>query len=467
MQRLGLYNNGNKCWLNSMVQFFCGIREINNYLNQYKGDDIFTNNLKELKEIIYKENKVNYDNLSEKEKVDYQLKIKNNMIKAIMPNWDCNRQQELLEFFLFLCWDKTYTFINQLFATRFKKITIFNTKMDENKECKTYTERDNDDPVPISQISSSNIEKNDNIIDKIYLEYAINFDDIDCNDDPKIKLKGVKVGIIHNPMKSNYIFINYDQAIPNYVDQPGLGIENIGSYNFKPIKLYCRFSFNNNFYIIQGIIIHTGGVNGGHYFYREYDDNTEKWTEYNDRDVITKNIKLEFNNFHLDNISEKPVCIIYKKVEQNLFINKRYEQINFNFDNYVKKIEEKLYIKLDTPELITRLNNIAKLKIQYKNDKNENFKKEFEQEEEIINEILTKELLLLQKEIVQQQPVQPLPPQPQPLPVPVQPLPLPVQPQKLPQPLPVQPVQPQGPGKKSIDELSESLNKYFDLFKNK
>ena len=482
MPRLGLYNNGNKCWLNSLVQFFCSIPEISKFLTEYKGTNDIIIKLKELNDIIYNKANDNYNRLSNEDNKDKQKEIKDYIIKNIKnsqnesTNYECDRQQDITEFFYLLYNNENYlkNILYELFKINRKGITLFNQIINQNKNCKTYSEL-NDSTINYI-IKYSDIEENDNIIDKIYLEYIFNDDDIDCNDDVdkknKIKLKGTKLRIDYKPIESKYIYINYY----TYND--------LGFNDFKSINFYKRFSFNNNYYIIKGIIIHSGRdtINYGHYYYLEYDNKTDKWTEYNDNTVNDYNkINMYSNNIiHFNDIYNKPIFIIYEKVT-NIINHQDFKQINFDFDNYVKIIQQKLN---DQPQSQIE----EQIKRQEEVDYIQNIIINLPQEQKLqkINERQAIEEIQkdFQKELLQQL----LQQSPQQLPQQL------VQPQNIKDDIFALNLQSyqikqmeenlqltqlaqqqkndaqllqQGPRIKPIDELSKSINSYFSLFQKK
>ena len=467
MPRLGLYNNGNKCWLNSLVQFFCSIPEINKFLTDYIGNNDIIIKLKELNDIIYNKANDNYNRLSNDDKKDKQKEIKDYIIKNIKDsqnestNYDCYRQQDITEFFNLLYDNENYlkNILDELFKINRKGITLFNQIINPNKNCKTYSKQ-NDSTVNYT-IKYSDIEENDNIIDKIYLEYIFNDDDINCNDSvekgKEIKLKGTKLRIDYKPIESKYIYINY------------YTYNNLGFNDFKSINFYKRFSFNHIYYIIKGIIIHSGGdtINYGHYYYLEYDNKTDRWTEYNDNDVHdNNNINMHSNNIiHYNDIYNKPIFIIYERVTN---INHQdFKQINFDFDNYVKIIQQKLNNQpqsqieeqIKRQEEVDYIYNIIinlpqEQKLQKINER---------QALEKIQQDFQKELL---QQLLQQSPQQ----LPQQL---VQPQQQQIQNQmeedlrlaQLQQQLLQQQLLQQGPRIKPIDELSVLIDKYFSFKK--
>ena len=94
MLKSGLYNNVNKCWLNSMMQLLCSIQEIDNFFYTYTGNDEIILRLKELNNIINYKKKI-----SEEE----QKKIKDYIITNIRPpnkseKFDCDTQQDPIVF---------------------------------------------------------------------------------------------------------------------------------------------------------------------------------------------------------------------------------------------------------------------------------------------------------------------------------------------------------------------------------
>jgi hypothetical protein len=471
MPRLGLYNNGNKCWLNSLVQFFCSIPEISQFLTEYKGTNDIIIKLKELNDIIYNKANNNYNRLSNDDKKDKQKEIKDYIIKNIKDsqnestNYDCDRQQDATEFFYLLYNNENYlkNILDELFKINRKGITLFNQIINPNKNCKTYSKQ-NDSTVNYT-IKYYDIEENDNIIDKIYLEYIFNDDDIDCNDSvekgKEIKLKATKLRIDYKPIESKYIYINY------------YTYNNLGFNDFKSINFYKRFSFNNNYYIIKGIIIHSGGdtINYGHFYYLEYDNKTDKWTEYNDNNVNDYHkIEMHSNNIiHFNDKYNKPIFIIYEKVT-NIINHQDFKQINFDFDNYVKIIQQKLNNQpqsqieeqIKRQEEVDYIHNIIinlpqEQKLQKINEK---------QALEKIQQDFQKELL---QQLLQQSPQQ-LPQQPQQQQIQNQmeeDLRLAQLQQQLRQQLLQQQLLQQGPRIKPIDELSKSINSYFSLFQKK
>ena len=480
MPRLGLYNNGNKCWLNSLVQFFCSIPEISQFLTEYKGTNDIIIKLKELNDIIYNKANNNYNRLSNDDKKDKQKEIKDYIIKNIKDgqnestNYDCDRQQDATEFFYLLYNNENYlkNILDELFKINRKGITLFNQIINPNKNCKTYSKQ-NDSTVNYT-IKYYDIEENDNIIDKIYLEYIFNDDDIDCNDSvekgKEIKLKATKLRIDYKPIESKYIYINY------------YTYNNLGFNYFKSINFYKRFSFNNNYYIIKGIIIHSGGdtINYGHFYYLEYDNKTDKWTEYNDNDVHdnNNNINMHSNNIiHFNDKYNKPIFIIYEKVT-NIINHQDFKQINFDFDNYVKIIQQKLNDQSQSQidEQIKRQEVVDNLEKEIQDDRinklpQAQILQKFENKKalEEIQKDFQKELLqqLLQQS-PQQLPQQLVQPQQQQIQNQMEEdLRLAQLQQQLRQQLLQQQLLQQGPRIKPIDELSKSINSYFSLFQKK
>ena len=337
MLKSGLYNNVNKCWLNSMMQLLCSIQEIDKFFYTYTGNDKIILKLKELNNIINYKKKI-----SEEE----QKKIKDYIISNIKPpnkseKFNCDTQQDPIVFLNIFY----VRFLDQLFKKLFentnKRITLFNKNINDCKTNYIIEVQEGNYVIHYYEINNTN----NNIIDKIYLKEEIKDQVMNCDTEQKI-LIGTKILINYREPQSKYILINYITYTGELIN----GIFN-GDNAFKPIKLYKRFSINDNNYIIKGIIKHSGGnsINSGHYYYLEYETDKDKWIIYDDTHIKylqnnnnnldshrgTEIIISDNNIYYFDNQRYKPVIILYKKVETHG--NESYKKIDFNFNDHIKE----------------------------------------------------------------------------------------------------------------------------------
>ena len=85
----------------------------------------------------------------------------------------------------------------------------------------------------------------------------------------------------------------------------------ISNYIDYPIELdmndYCiNYKEKSTKYQLSGLIIHTGGLNSGHYYSICKNTLENKWKVYNDTNVFDIDQKKIFNNH--------PYCLFYKRV---------------------------------------------------------------------------------------------------------------------------------------------------------
>ena len=335
------------------MQLLASIPEINIFLDEYKGPDEIIQQLSIFNKII-REGK-------QKDGAEF-VDIKNKLIRSL-DIMDCNRQHDTTEFF-FLLNSKSgeiSTKFTELFGFTKFQIDLFNQNIDHNKKCKKPTQK----PFPesIIKIEASSINENDNLIDKIYLNEEIkNKNEIlsnrpVCPDPNYIEegpylLAGDILRIANYNVNSQYVLISY------------ITYKTEGTYDnlkkiiiFKPIQLYKSFSYNNQDYIIKGIIIHSGNsMETGHYYYLEYDKIKNKWTAYNDAQVYTINIDVstDDNIYIFNNITMKPVFILYEK-RTITEVPKNYKKIEFDLNNHIikrqKQVNENLNLTHDLLEL--------------------------------------------------------------------------------------------------------------------
>lgn len=324
MKKSGLNNDGVKCWFNSIMQLLSSIQEIDEFLRDYDKNDDKIKKFKIFNNIIHQR-------LKHKNSHD---KIKDELITSL--DFESHKQQDAAELL------NRIDFLDNLSTNNVIETTLFNRTT--NKICKENITIKYKNPLFI--INTSRINENNNIIDKIFLDLNILRVKTECNTDKTIKLENDKLKIIYNELNSSYILINY---ITYIID------ENDNKINvFKPVNIYKKFSFNNNNYIIKGIIIHSGDrVNSGHYFYIEYNNIDDTWIEYNDNRRSIYNLKTSKENIYsFDNSYTKPVLFLYKKEKDNISII--YQPIiNFNLDDLINKLQEVInnYKEL-TPELL-------------------------------------------------------------------------------------------------------------------
>jgi hypothetical protein len=324
MKKSGLNNDGVKCWFNSIMQLLSSIQEIDEFLRDYDKNDDKIKKFKIFNNIIHQR-------LKHKDSYDT---IKNELIKSL--DFESHKQQDAAELL------NKINFLDNLSTNNVIETTLFNRTT--NKICKENITIKYKNPLFI--INTSRINENNNIIDKIFLDLNILRVKTECNTDKTIKLENDKLKIIYNELNSSYILINY---ITYIID------ENNNKINvFKPVNIYKKFSFNNNNYIIKGIIIHSGDcVNSGHYFYIEYNNIDDTWIEYNDKRRSIYNLKTSKENIYsFDNSYTKPVLFLYKKEKDNISII--YQPIiNFNLDDLINELQEVInnYKEL-TPELL-------------------------------------------------------------------------------------------------------------------
>lgn len=323
MKKSGLKNDGVKCWFNSIMQLLSSIQEIDEFLRDYDKNDDKINKFKIFNNIIHQRLKHNdsYDN------------IKNELIKSL--DFESHKQQDAAELL------NRIDFLDNLSTNNVIETTLFNRTT--NKMCKENITIKYKNSLFI--INTSSINENNNIIDKIFLDLNILREKTVCNTDKTIKLENDKLKIIYNELNSSYILINYITYI--YHKNNKINV-------FKPVNIYKKFSFNNNNYIIKGIIIHSGDrVNSGHYFYIEYNNIDDTWIEYNDNRRSIYNLKTSKKNIYsFDNSYIKPVLFLYKKEKDNISII--YQPIiNFNLDDLINELQEVInnYKEL-TPELL-------------------------------------------------------------------------------------------------------------------
>ena len=90
-------------------------------------------------------------------------------------------------------------------------------------------------------------------------------------------------------------------------DENGV-LENFINYPKKlDMKKYClNYTNESTKYELQGLCIHIGSLNGGHYYSICKNNNDNKWHKYNDQQVSDVNDNELFNNH--------PYCLFYKRV---------------------------------------------------------------------------------------------------------------------------------------------------------
>lgn len=413
MLKIGLKNLDNTCWFNSIMQLLCSISEINDFLTKYTGNDEIIKKLQIFNAIIH-------DHV--KENKDYHDIIKKRLITNL--KLDCSSQNEASEFLdkLLSNNDEIYLLYKRLFEYNNSEIILFNKNIGQNSFC----------PIPTKKVTkyankfiiyAEEINNNDNLIDKMYLTEEIitnNTGNRKCIED--VKISGDVLIINNKNLESNYILINYIPYKKN-LNNTSTGLE----LSFKPIELYKKFSYNNNNYIIKGIIIHVGTTPDGrvgHFYYLEYINN--KWIKYNDNEVSElKQIERQFisdnilagskeveinilrdNIYFFNDINKKPVLILYNKIF-NRTIYDQYEDINFNFDDHIEKRQELInYYQLLSPELLrqnqqpaagaaSRLQPLPRPQLQLQPDLRQQYN--MTQEEKDLEEAIAKSLEELQQ----------------------------------------------------------------------
>lgn len=308
----GLYNFGNTCYLNSIIQTLNSsklfVREILSYnLEDNKSDAILSYEMNRLLKgvwndncIIVPEGIVKNLQLILKMPINYQHDVDEFLEKILNKMGDeLSRElnikiegevkNELDKIYLnsLKCWEKSfkkeYSFITELFYGQyFSEIICLNC----NHRTSSY------DPFMILELEL----KYDNILDciKKHTSFEEDIDDYKCEKCQKKNIKK-RLNIIRLPKVFLITLKRYNNNICK--------LKNDVEINDKlKLKNYLGEELNYN---LKSIIIHEGNCMGGHYYTYTKNISTEKWFNFNDEKVS------EIEN--INNINKKNIyCLLYE-----------------------------------------------------------------------------------------------------------------------------------------------------------
>jgi ubiquitin C-terminal hydrolase len=358
----GMRNCGGiTCYFNSSMQLFFNIEEIQNYFynyiyyneneyNKLKNNEkeliLILNNLKRIYKIIFRDKDPIQNTISNDE---YDKLIKDT-VQKIFVDVDITKQQESFEILIQIFTKFDFDFDNNDLS-KFKDTllplinnqVLFKRTYDKNKyNCNDIIniKSEYNNYVPIKYENINMILKKTNFIDEIFKIFIENNTEWIC-DSPKYingninKIDKMQIKSCYN-IQTKYIIINF---VP-YIDHVSGVIINYGT-----IELDKSFSVNNINYKIKGIVIHTGSVNGGHYYYYHFENDICK--KYDDINVVDNYILLESTekDKYIFNENEHPVVIIYEK-KDNINPSKKFDFECFNKIDRLKILIDKHFSRL-------------------------------------------------------------------------------------------------------------------------
>ena len=255
-------NLGNTCYFNSALQLLLNIDEFKEKLKNYKNHSKTINYLFELNEIYN----------SNQNKVLDPTRLKNHLgsKKNIFKNFN---QEDSSEFIILL-----FDIINNELSNKtfedFLKIHSISSIKCKNMNCLRESNKKN---TNLFLHLTPNIDLTTSY--RQYKEYEKLEDDnkYDCENCKKLTVARKKIVISRWPKNLLILFNKYTNNLR----------KNNNSINI-PIL------WRHNYQLVGGIV-HSGGLNGGNYFY--FGRKNNKWYEFNDSTERQINSEDEFNNF--------------------------------------------------------------------------------------------------------------------------------------------------------------------------